>query len=89
LADDFVWVLDGKVLDKSRAELSRSEYLHGKTADATHGLGPDGVVWAKSTVNLFLNDLAHDNSVRALNDEYQVYFGALTPAAGIATTAQH
>jgi hypothetical protein len=71
------------------AKLSRSEYMHGKTADATHGLGPDGVVWAKSTVDLFLNDLAHDNSVRALNDEYQVYFGALAPAAGIATTAQH
>jgi hypothetical protein len=61
------------------AKLSRNEYAHGKTADATHGLGPDGVVWAKSTVDLFLNDLAHDNSVRALNEEYQVYFGA--PAA--------
>ncbi len=66
------------------AKLSRNEYLHGKTADATHGLGPDGVVWAKSTVDLFLNDIAHDNSVRALNDEYQLYFGALAPAADIA-----
>jgi hypothetical protein len=47
------------------------------------------VVWAKSTVDLFLNDLARDNSVRALNEEYQLYFGALPPAAGIATTAQH
>jgi hypothetical protein len=71
------------------AKLSRSEYLHGKTADATHGLGPDGVVWAKSTVDLFLNDLAHDHSVRALNDEYQVYFGASAPAAGIAPSARH
>jgi len=44
---------------------------------------PDGVVWAKSTVNLFLNDLARDNSVRALNDEYKMYFGALAPATGI------
>jgi hypothetical protein len=70
-------------------KLSRNEYMHGKTVDATHGLGPDGVVWAKSTVDLFLNDLAHDNSVRALNDEYQVYFGALAPAAGIAVTSQH
>lgn len=70
------------------AKLSRSEYLHGKTVDATHGLGPDGVVWAKSTVDLFLNDLAHDNSVRALNDEYQVYFGSLAPAAGTAITSQ-
>jgi hypothetical protein len=46
------------------------------------------MVWAKSTVDLSLNDPAHDNSVRALNDEYQVYFGALAPAAGIAVTSQ-
>ncbi|HEY3658858.1 MAG TPA: hypothetical protein VGL34_28120 [Steroidobacteraceae bacterium] len=65
------------------AKLSRNEHLNGKSADATHGLGPDGVVWAKSTVNLFLNDLARDNSVRALNDEYKMYFGALAPAVGI------
>ena len=63
--------------------------MHGKTVDATHGLGADGVVWAKSTVDLFLNDLAHDNSVRALNDEYQLYFGALAPAAGIDITVPH
>ena len=69
-------------------KLSRNEYMHGKTVDATHGLGPDGVAWAKSTVDLFLNDLAHDNSVRALNDEYRVYFGALTPAAGVTVTSQ-
>jgi hypothetical protein len=69
------------------AKLSRSESMHGKTADATHGLGPDGVVWAKSTVGLFLNDLAHDNSVRALNDEYQAYFDGLARATGIAITA--
>jgi hypothetical protein len=70
-------------------KLSRSEHMHGKTVDATHGLGPDGVVWAKSTVDLFLSDLAHDNSVRALNDEYRVYFGTPAPAPGIGTTAQH
>ena len=64
------------------AKLSRNQYLHGKTVDATHGLGPDGVLWAKSTVDLFLNDLARDNSVRALNDEYQVYFGAPQHADG-------
>jgi hypothetical protein len=70
------------------AKLSHNAYTYGKTVDATHGLGPDGVVWAKSTVDLFLNDLAHDNSVRALNDEYQVYFGPLAPAAGVAVTSQ-
>ncbi len=57
------------------ANLSRKEYLNSKAADATHGLGSDGEVWAKSTVDLFLKDLAHDAAVRAMNDEYQLYFG--------------
>jgi hypothetical protein len=57
------------------ANLSRKEYLRGKAADATHGLGPDGQVWAKSTVDLFLKDLAHEDAVRTLNDEYRLYFG--------------
>jgi hypothetical protein len=70
------------------AKLSRPAYTYGKTADATHGLGADGVVWAKSTVNLFLNELSNDNSVHALNDEYQVYFGASASAAGIAGTSK-
>ncbi|MBS0365998.1 MAG: hypothetical protein JSR67_09270 [Proteobacteria bacterium] len=67
------------------ANLSRREYLNSKQADATHGLGPDGQVWAKSTVDLFLRDLAHDGSVRALNDEYRLYFGG----AGAAATGAH
>ena len=70
-------------------KLSRNESLRANTADATHGLGPDGVVWAKSTADRFLSDLARDNSVRALYDECQMYFSALTPAAGIANTSQH
>jgi hypothetical protein len=57
------------------ANLSRKQYLRDKGADATHGLGPDGEVWAKSTVDLFLKDLAHDDAVRTLNEEYQRYFG--------------
>jgi len=67
------------------AKLSRNEHLNGRTADPTHGLGPDGVVWAKSTVDLFLNDLAHDDAVRALNEEYRMYFGGSgsAPVAGI------
>jgi hypothetical protein len=65
------------------AKLSRNEHLNGKTADPTHGLGPDGVIWAKSTVELFLNDIAHDDSVRALNEEYRMYFGATGPVAAI------
>ncbi len=71
------------------AKLSRNQYMHGKTADVTHGPGPDGVVWAKSTVDLFLNDLARDKAVRSLNYEYLVYFGAPAPATGIAITPQH
>jgi hypothetical protein len=62
------------------AKLSRNEHLNGRKADPTHGLGAEGLVWAKSTVDLFLNDLAHDDSMRMLNDEYQVYFGALDSA---------
>jgi hypothetical protein len=57
------------------ANLSRKQYLRDKGADATHGLGPDGELWAKSTVDLFLKDLAHDDAVRTLNEEYQRYFG--------------
>ena len=58
------------------AKLSRNEYQHSKTADTTHGLGPDGVIWAKSTVELFARDFAGDPAVRAVNEEYQVYFAA-------------
>jgi hypothetical protein len=47
-------------------------------------------VWAKSTVDLFLKDLAHDAAVRAMNDEYQLYFGnAVSGAAPPAVPAQH
>jgi hypothetical protein len=58
-------------------KLSRTENGRGK-ADPTHGLGADGVVWARSTVDLFLKDL-EDESVRALGNEYQTYFGAPAP----------
>ncbi|MBS0422275.1 MAG: hypothetical protein JSR66_31510 [Proteobacteria bacterium] len=67
------------------ANLSRKQYLRGNTADATHGLGPDGQVWAKSTVDLFLKDLAHDDAVRMLTDEYQRYFGV--PSAAVPSPA--
>lgn len=66
------------------AKLSRNEHLRNKSADATHGLGEDGQAWAKSTVALFINDLSHDGAVRALNDEYLLYFGG-TMAAPAAT----
>jgi len=65
------------------AKLSRNEHLNGKATDTTHGLGPDGVVWAKSTVDMFLKDLANDRSVHALNDEYQVYFGNNASTVGV------
>jgi hypothetical protein len=66
--------------------LSRSEPSRGNTADPTHGLGPDGAIWAKSTVDQFLKDVAGDESMRALVDEYQAYFGALAPASSAAAT---
>lgn len=61
------------------ANLSRKQYLNDRTADATHGLGTDGQVWAKSTVELFLKDLARDDAVRSLTEEYQRYFGTSAP----------
>jgi hypothetical protein len=69
------------------ANLSRKQYLRDKGADATHGLGPDGEIWAKSTVDLFLKDLAHDDAVRTLNEEYQRYFGT-SPTAVSASAPQ-
>ncbi len=62
------------------ANLSRKQYLRERPADATHGLVPDGQAWARSTVDLFLKDLANDDAVRALNEEYRRYFGT-SPAA--------
>lgn len=59
--------------------LSRKEYLNSRAVDATHGLGSDGEVWAKSTVDLFLADLAHDGAVRALSGEYRYYFDEGSP----------
>ena len=70
------------------ANLSRKEYLSGKGADATHGLGPDGLVWAKATVDLFLKDLARDSSVRALSEEYRLYFGNAAPLSPASPTVQ-
>lgn len=62
------------------ANLSRAQHLRSTGADATHGLGSDGQVWAKSTVDLFLKDLARDESVRSLAREYQQYFGTAAAA---------
>ncbi|MBS0380044.1 MAG: hypothetical protein JSS29_16310 [Proteobacteria bacterium] len=70
------------------ANLSRKEYLNNKAADTTHGLGPDGEVWAKTTVDLFLKDLANDPAVRALTGEYQLYFGTAA-ASTAAVPSQH
>jgi hypothetical protein len=61
-------------------KLSLSESLNGKAADPTHGLGVDGVLWARSTVDLFVRDIANDDSVRQLGEEYQTYFGVGTPS---------
>ena len=43
-------------------------------ADTTHGLGKDGVEWAKSTVALFLKDAADDAKLAALAAEFDYYF---------------
>jgi hypothetical protein len=69
------------------ANLSRKEYLNSKAADPTHGLGPDGVAWARGTVDLFVKDLAQDAAVRALVEEYDLYFGPAAAAGPAATGA--
>ena len=59
---------------KSRVEKSRASAL--PTRPRLIARRPDGVVSAKSTIHVFLNHLSHGRSVRALNNEYQEYFGA-------------
>jgi hypothetical protein len=68
------------------ANLSRKEYLNSKAADTTHDLGPDGEIWAKSTVDMFLKDLTNDAAVRALSEEYKLYFGTAPPSTATVTT---
>lgn len=47
--------------------------------DTTHGLGKDGMEWAKSTVALFLRDAAEDAKLSALAAEFDYYFSAPKP----------
>jgi hypothetical protein len=46
------------------------------TKDTTHGMGKEGMEWAKSTVDLFLKDAAADAKLSALAAEFDYYFGA-------------
>ena len=43
--------------------------------DATHGLGQDGLDWAKGTAQEFAAAAAHDPKLAELNREYELYFG--------------
>jgi hypothetical protein len=56
-------------------QLSRSTHLWGAN-DTTHGLGKDGLEWAKSTTDLFLKDSAADAKLAQLVSEYRSYFGS-------------
>jgi hypothetical protein len=44
--------------------------------DATHGLGQDGLEWAKGTALEFAAAAAHDPKLVELKREYELYFGA-------------
>jgi hypothetical protein len=47
--------------------------------DTTHGLGKEGVEWAKSTVALFLKDASQDSKLSALITEFDYYFSPPKP----------
>jgi len=49
------------------------------TEDTTHGMGKEGMEWAKSTVDLFLKDASADPKLAALAAEFDYYFGPATP----------
>jgi serine protease Do len=49
------------------------------TQDKTHGLGEDGIKWARSTVDLFVKDAAADPKLMALRTEFNYYFGSAKP----------
>jgi hypothetical protein len=49
------------------------------TKDTTHGMGKEGMEWAKSTVALFLKDAAADPKLSALAAEFDYYFGPAKP----------
>jgi len=49
-----------------------------KSNDTTHGLGKDGLEWARSTADRFLQDSASDAALAAVVEEYNAYF---TPTA--------
>ena len=63
-----------------RKAITRSLHLWN-TKDDTHGLGKDGLEWARSTADQFLQDSASDKDLAALLDEYNEYF---PPDAGVA-----
>jgi hypothetical protein len=54
--------------------------------DTTHGLGKEGMEWAKSTVPMFLRDAAADAKLSALAAEFDYYFS--TPRR-VSTAEQH
>lgn len=57
-----------------RKVLSRTHNIW--SSDTTHGMGKDGLEWAKSTVDLFLKDSSADPKMAELSADFDFYFGA-------------
>jgi hypothetical protein len=70
--------VNGKTLlrqDFQRSFTRASAIWNATADDPTHGLGADGLEWAKSTATEFAGKAAQDASLVALQKEYAFYFG--------------
>jgi hypothetical protein len=54
---------------------TRAIGIWGAQNDPTHGLGEEGLAWAKSTATEFATKAASDPALLALAKEYAFYFG--------------
>lgn len=70
--------VNGKTLlrqDFQRSFTRASAIWNATADDPTHGLGADGLEWAKSTATDFADKAAQDPALLALATEYAFYFG--------------
>ena len=68
--------VNGVVLTRRQYTTNLSHAKRLTAADTTHGLGADGQLWAKSTIDNFLADTAGDQKLAATIAEYHEYFDA-------------
>lgn len=56
-------------------KVTRAFNMWGAGKDGTYGLGKDGYAWLLGTAETFTADAADDPALRALSEEYAMYFG--------------